>query len=36
MNLSIILHGIEEQPRQHGYEQYPGEGRCAGIFGVVD
>jgi len=31
MNLSIILHGIEE-PRQHGYEQYPGEGRRACIF----
>jgi hypothetical protein len=30
MNLSIILH-IEE-PRQHGYEQYPGEGRSVGIF----
>jgi len=35
MNLSIILHGIEE-PRQHGYEQYPGEGRRVCIFGVVD
>jgi len=35
MNSLFRLHGIEE-PRQHGYEQYPGEGRRAGIFGVVD
>jgi hypothetical protein len=30
MKLTVILHGIEE-PRQHGYEQYPGQGRCVCI-----
>ena len=35
MNSLFRLHGIEE-PRQHGYEQYPGFGPRVGIFGVVD
>ena len=34
MNSLFRLHGIEE-PRQHGYEQYPGFGPRVGIFGVV-
>ena len=33
MNSLFRLHGIEE-PRQHGYEQYPGVGRRVGIYSV--